>query len=128
MIFRDLDLQLKLNCWEYRNCGREPGGRNNGSKGACPAATDTRLDGVHGGKNAGRACWAMGGTLCEGNPQDDFARRFKNCHACEFFKAVVSEEGAGFVFTVKLREMLSSANQVPENHSTGGELPARPSK
>ncbi|MGD2080961.1 MAG: hypothetical protein PVG55_04975 [Nitrospirota bacterium] len=97
------------------NCGREPGGRNNGSKAVCPAATDTRLDGVHGGKNAGRACWALGGTLCEGRPNGDFARRFKSCHACGFFKAVVREEGAGFVFTVTLQELLARASQPPED-------------
>jgi hypothetical protein len=102
---------LKLNCWEYNNCGREPGGRNNGSRGACPAATDERLNGVHGGKNAGRACWALGDTLCEGKPNGDFARRFKNCQACGFFKTVVREEGARFIFTVKLQELLSRADQ-----------------
>ncbi len=105
---------MKLNCWEYKKCGREPGGRNNGAKGTCPAATDTRLDGVHGGKNAGRACWALNGTLCEGQPNGDFARRFKSCHSCGFFKTVVKEEGADFVFTVKLQELLSRAILLPE--------------
>jgi hypothetical protein len=97
---------LKLNCWEFKNCGKEPGGINNGERGVCPAATDSRLDGIHGGKNAGRACWALSGTFCNGDYQGDFAQKFKDCHECDFFKAVVNEEGADFVFTIKLHERL----------------------
>lgn len=101
---------MKLNCWEFKNCGREPGGRNNGGKGSCPAATDSRLDGVHGGRNAGRTCWALTGTVCEGRPVGEFAMKFHNCHECDFFKRVVREEGQGFVFTVHLHEMLNRAD------------------
>lgn len=101
---------MKLNCWEFKKCGREPGGSNNGEKGTCPAATDARLDGVHGGRNAGRACWALMGTLCEGQPRGEFARKFQSCHECSFFKTVVREEGTRFVFTVHLHEMLNNAD------------------
>ncbi len=100
---------MKTHCWEFKNCGREPGGRNNGASGTCPAATDERLNGAHGGKNAGRACWALRSTLCGNDPQGDLAQRFKNCRACDFFKAVVKEEGAGFIFTVKLHERLQNS-------------------
>ncbi len=100
---------MKTNCWEFKKCGREPGGRRNGPSGTCPAATDERLDGVHSGKNAGRTCWALSNTLCENNAQTDFAQRFKDCHACDFFKAVVKEEGSGFIFTVKLHERLKNS-------------------
>ncbi len=97
---------MKLNCWEFKNCGKEPGGRNNGKRGTCPAATDTRLDGIHGGKNAGRACWALPGTMCNGGCQGDFVQKFNDCHRCDFFKTVVNEEGVDFVFTIKLHEKL----------------------
>lgn len=99
---------MKLNCWEFKHCGREPGGRNNGEQGTCPAATDTRLNRVHGGHNAGRACWAISGTLCEGQPHGHFAVKYQNCRECDFFRTVVREEGAGFVFTIKLHEMLNN--------------------
>jgi hypothetical protein len=98
--------QVKLNCWEFKNCGKEPGGRNNGERGTCPAATDTRLDGVHGGKNAGRACWAITGTMCNGDSHGGFAQKFRECHMCDFFRKVVNEEGAEFIFTIKLHEKL----------------------
>jgi len=42
----------KPNCWEFKQCGREPGGLLSDELGVCPASTETRLDGVHGGKNA----------------------------------------------------------------------------
>ena len=48
------------NCWEHKKCGREPGGSETESLGVCPAAVESRLDGVHGGRNAGRACWIVG--------------------------------------------------------------------
>ena len=100
---------MKTNCWEFKKCGREPEGRNNGASGTCPVATDERLDGVHGGKNAGRACWALRSTLSRNNTPENFIQRFKDCHACDFFKVVVKEEGSGFIFTVKLHERLKNS-------------------
>jgi len=82
----------KLNCWEYNNCGREPGGVNSHEFGICPAAKETRLDGVHGGKNAGRACWVVGMTLCNGELQGSFAKKYDNCMECDFCKKVKEEE------------------------------------
>ncbi len=32
---------MKTNCWEVKNCGRQPGGAKVGELGACPAAMDT---------------------------------------------------------------------------------------
>ncbi len=100
---------MKLNCWEFKKCGKETGGMNNGERGTCPAATESRLDGVHGGRNAGRACWAIARTLCEGTPHGNYVSKFQSCRECDFFKSVVREEGAGFVFTIKLHEMLNNA-------------------
>ena len=42
----------KLNCWEFKKCGREAGGSKVGELGLCPAATTRAVDGVHDGKNA----------------------------------------------------------------------------
>lgn len=40
----------KQNCWEANECGRQPGGVKVASLGVCPAASDTRLDGLNGGQ------------------------------------------------------------------------------
>jgi hypothetical protein len=77
-------------------CGREPGGKKAKERGVCPAATDERLDGVHGGKNAGRACWVVAGTFCEGMVQGTFAQKYQDCSACPFYKQVRKEEGSDY--------------------------------
>ncbi|GBE00072.1 hypothetical protein BMS3Abin07_02118 [bacterium BMS3Abin07] len=48
--------QSKLNCWEFKRCGRQPGGEHEIDLGVCPATVEGRLDGVHDGVTAGRAC------------------------------------------------------------------------
>jgi len=97
---------MKQNCWEAKRCGREPGGRNSGELGVCPAATELRLDGVHGGRMAGRACWMVAGTMCGGAPQGTFAQKLENCEQCGFFKQVVAEEYPDHVPTSELQKRL----------------------
>ncbi len=98
----------KVNCWEYMKCGRGPEGDKISELGICPAATETRLNGVHGGSNGGRACWVVAGTFCKGEIQGTFAQKFKNCVLCEFYKRVREEEGSNFRFTFSLLKMLES--------------------
>jgi len=50
---------MKTNCWEYKKCGREPGGSKARELGIYLAATETKMAGVHGGSQAGRACWVV---------------------------------------------------------------------
>ncbi len=38
----------KLNCWEFRKCGREPGGIKVHESGVCPAPLEIEVDGIHG--------------------------------------------------------------------------------
>jgi len=83
----------KLNCWEYKKCGREPGGVKVHELGTCPAATEKKTDGINNGKNGGRACWAISGTLCGGKVQGEFAMKLLNCLTCEFYQLVGMEEG-----------------------------------
>jgi hypothetical protein len=85
---------VKQNCWEFKKCGREPGGSKAQDLGVCPAATEPRLNGTNDGKNGGRACWALTGTLCGGQVQGTFAAKVGNCAKCEFYQTVVQEEGA----------------------------------
>ena len=83
---------MKTNCWEFKKCGREPGGKKAAELGVCPATTTSGLDGVHGGKNAGRACWVVAGSLCGGKIQGTYAQKLSNCWRCEFMNAVKQDE------------------------------------
>ncbi|MFH1238746.1 MAG: hypothetical protein V1653_01375 [bacterium] len=84
----------KQNCWEYKKCGREPGGEKTSELGVCPAAIELAADGIHGGKNGGRCCWVIAGTLCKGEIQGSFAKKFvQNCQKCDFYILVKREEG-----------------------------------
>jgi len=93
---------MKLNCWEFKKCGREPGGEKISELGVCPASTDKRLNGTHEGINAGRACWILAGTYCKGQVQGTFAQKFKNCQECDFYKLVKCEEGTKFKLSANL--------------------------
>jgi len=80
----------KKNCWEVMRCGRGPAGTNGN---VCPAGTETRLDGVHGGINAGRACWIVAGTECvDGMTSGKFAKKMETCFNCAFYRLVRAEE------------------------------------
>ena len=92
----------KINCWEFKKCGREPGGKNSDKLGVCPSATVFLLDEIHCGKNAGRACWVVAGTLCGGDVQGEFAKKYEGCKDCAFYKLVKIEEGADFVLSATL--------------------------
>ncbi len=82
----------KMNCWEYKKCGRQPGGSKVAELGVCPAAVNTALDGAHGGEHAGRACWVVAGSLCGGKIQGTYAAKLLNCWRCEFMNKVKQEE------------------------------------
>ncbi len=91
----------RQNCWEFMGCGREPGGTKADEFGVCPATLETRLDGVHGGTNAGRACWVVAGTLCRSKVSGSFALN-NDCLTCDFYHRVIEEEMPDFMFTPKI--------------------------
>ncbi|MCM2284667.1 MAG: protein kinase [Desulfobacula sp.] len=93
----------KKNCWEYMQCGREPGGLNAEKAGVCPAAVDTTHDGINFGSCGGRFCWAVAGTLCSGKVQGSFAEKRESCTQCPFYKQVRAEEGSLNIRTKFLR-------------------------
>ncbi|MHB8092276.1 MAG: HD-GYP domain-containing protein [Syntrophales bacterium] len=70
-----LQENVRLNCWEFMKCGREVGGAKAEELGVCPAYPDH-----------GRHCARIVGTLCGGEVQGSFARKFRNCRKCPFFK------------------------------------------
>ena len=84
---------MKQNCWEFKKCGRGPGGAKVSELGVCTAAVEKKVNGVHGGINGGRACWVVAGTLCGGKVQGTYANKLATCMTCEFYKLVVKEEG-----------------------------------
>jgi rhodanese-related sulfurtransferase len=85
--------QQKLNCWEFKKCGREPGGENVPEYGVCPASIYTEADGFLGGKNAGRACAFVTGTFCDERFQGSYAEKEKNCTSCDFYRILKDELG-----------------------------------
>ncbi len=92
---------MARNCWDVKKCGREPKGTKSEEMGVCPAAADEFSNGVNGGKNGGRICWAVAGTFCGGKVQGEFADKQMSCMSCEFFKMVKEEEGTSHFMLLK---------------------------
>lgn len=80
------------NCWEKMQCGREPGGAREAKLGTCPVAEFVMADGFLGGKNGGRACIFIVGSLAPAERANtcthlvNHARR--ECFQCDFFRAL----------------------------------------
>ena len=66
----------KLNCWEFKKCGREAGGAKAKELGVCPAYP-----------NHGHSCAALAGTLCGGKVQGSFAQKLTSCMKCGFYNS-----------------------------------------
>ena len=105
----------KKNCWELHRCGRQPGGEKVSELGVCPAAVEKKLDGVHGGKYAGRACWAVAGTMCGGKVRGVFAAKYRDCLKCPFYLKVMEEEGKQLVPSKELLRRLRGDDPVHGN-------------
>ena len=99
-----------LNCWEAKKCERQPGGAKVSELGVCPVTTTSKVNGVNGGKNGGRVCWAIAGTLCGGKVQGIFSQKMMNCMNCDFYKHVFNEEKAtgNYVPTAEILKKLAS--------------------
>ena len=80
----------RLNCWEYRLCGREHGGLMVSYLGECPVSTALKYDGLNSGLAAGRACWLVAEAICVAHRPDGPSGA--GCHDCEFYRRVVTEE------------------------------------
>ncbi len=96
----------KINCWQFFDCGLAPGGSKSAERGVCPVSIEGRLSGIHGGINAGRACWAMAGTMCGGKVQNTFAEKYQSCVKCDFYGKVREEEGKKYQDTIFLLNRL----------------------
>ena len=98
----------RLNCWEFKKCGRQPGVEKVAELGICVSSVLCETNGINCGKNGGRVCWAVAGTLCGGKVQGTFSAKLSSCLQCEFFKLVVKEEGTDFV---EVDEILAKLKQ-----------------
>ena len=65
-----------MNCWEFKQCGREAGGANADKMGVCPAYP-----------NHGRHCARIAGTFCGGAVQGTFAQKLSSCMQCDFYNS-----------------------------------------
>ncbi len=101
-----------LNCWDYMKCGRELRGIKSNELGVCPAASDTSFNDINSGLCAGRICWAVAGTFCDGKVQGTFAEKRTSCLDCNFYKKVQIEEGAADLHT-KFLKFISEDNRSP---------------
>ena len=67
---------VKMNCWEFKKCGREVGGAKVKELGVCPSYP-----------NNGKSCAYVAGTFCGGEIQGTFASKLYNCMKCDFYKS-----------------------------------------
>ncbi|PKL46904.1 MAG: hypothetical protein CVV39_06565 [Planctomycetes bacterium HGW-Planctomycetes-1] len=85
---------MKVNCWEFRKCGRQPGGTKVEEFGVCPAAISKEHNGKNGGQTGGRYCWKAKGTLSDIHTKNNKTEKILKCIACEFYKLVQDEQGS----------------------------------
>jgi len=97
---------FKKNCWDYYGCGRQATRDCGTEHDVCPAYVETRLNGVHDGKNGGRACWVVRGTQCGGRIKRRVVPKFMACKLCDFKKTVIREERRNFVVSDDFMKML----------------------
>jgi hypothetical protein len=85
-----------VNCWEFKKCGREPGGHRVAEFGVCPAAEFHAADGYLGGESGGKACCFITGTFCEEILQGTYRDKSKNCWDCAFYHELRRRHGGAF--------------------------------
>jgi hypothetical protein len=102
----------KKNCWEFKKCGRGRNGSNAEERGICPATTEKTLNGVHGGVMAGRSCWVVAGSMCDGELQGTFAQKYGDCKKCDFYQAVKQEEGINLEMSIMLLNRIKSVKRL----------------
>jgi hypothetical protein len=80
-----------LNCWEYKKCGREPGGKYVEKYGICLVAIEKNCDGLNGGKNGGRSCWLWRESACAKIMKKSSIQNIRECRACAVYNSIKSK-------------------------------------
>ena len=95
----------KLNCWNFMGCGLRMNGitPNPGDAGLCPVFIDKESDGMHSGRKAGRVCWTVLNTICNGSVQRTYRQKYETCSNCDFYRYVLDDEAANFLRAYLLR-------------------------
>ena len=83
------------NCWEFKKCGRQPGGTMADELGVCPVTTASFADGLNRGINGGRICWAIHG---------QFHKEIGCCINCDFFNLIEEEELKRQIPLIEIKE------------------------
>lgn len=89
---------MRLNCWEHKKCGRELGGTKVKELGVCPVSVEKKVNGINSGRNAGRTCWVVTGTMCDSKFQGTFQDKLTACLNCDFYQVVLQQEKKNFIF------------------------------
>ncbi len=76
----------KQNCWEFMNCQKEE---------KCIASTFSLTDGHGGGKNGGRICAYIFGTICCGKEQKSMQDKIDVCFNCPFYQEIRKDSSIG---------------------------------
>ena len=84
---------MAMNCWEFKECGRETGGSKVNELGVCPAAIAIEANGFCEGDNGGRGCAFIEGTFCGGVIQGTVRNKEKECFKCEFYQDLKKQHG-----------------------------------
>lgn len=118
-------MNTNKNCWEFRKCGRQPGGDEVEELGVCPASTHLEANRINNGINAGRACWVITGTMCEGKTAGNFSQKLGNCMECEFYTTVRREEAKDFKSSKTIIEKLNGSLNRNKNESVATDNPLK---
>jgi len=96
----------KMNCWDFKRCNSNTGNDRIKKSDVCPVFSKTALDGINGGKNGGRSCWLIPGTLCGSRIQRAIIPKSIACRLCDFKRHVLREENPHRIITDTFLTML----------------------
>jgi hypothetical protein len=77
-----------VNCWQFKKCGREPGGRNISKYGVCSVPLDIVADGINNGENGGRTCWTLREAACQKIMLACSVNEIRECIQCDFYDLI----------------------------------------
>ena len=83
----------RLNCWEFKKCGRKQSWTSTNCSDVCAASTEERFDQMNHGMNGGRVCWLIKQMAAE---RKDKGFGMMHCCRCDFFHLVAKQEGSNF--------------------------------